>query len=92
MKKPVCVGLFLCGIAGSGMAFAECPISMPEQLLTDCIVNEDAGHNFPPSDYAYMDMYQDWVKTQQSKQVQSDHEEGSVKSESILHVRLPVVH
>jgi hypothetical protein len=37
---------------------------MPEQLLKDCIVYEGAGANFPTSDFAHMDRYQIWLKTQ----------------------------
>jgi hypothetical protein len=59
------VGLFLFTITSSGFALANCPGSMPEQLLEDCIVYEGAGANFPTSDYAHMDQYQDWLKTQQ---------------------------
>jgi hypothetical protein len=37
------VGLFLFTITASGLALANCPGSMPEQLLNDCIVYEGAG-------------------------------------------------
>src|SRR5210317_698860 len=63
--KHAQVGLFLVAITASGLASANCPGSMPEQLLEDCIVYEGAGANFPTSDYARMDQYQDWLKTQQ---------------------------
>ena len=59
------VGLFLFTTTASGLALANCPGSMPEQLLNDCIVYEGAGSSFPTSDYAHMDQYQDWLKTQQ---------------------------
>ena len=59
----VCVFLFT--ITSSGLALANCPGPMPEQLMEDCIVYEGAGANFPTSDYAHMDQYQDWLKTQQ---------------------------
>jgi hypothetical protein len=68
MNKKVRVGLFLCGVATSGLAAAECPDSMPEQLMKDCIVYEGAGSSFPTSDYAHMDQYQDWLKKQQPEQ------------------------
>ena len=68
MNKKVCAGSFLCGIVASSLAMADCPNAMPEQLLTDCIVNEGAGHSFPPSGYVNMDMYQDWVNAQQTEQ------------------------
>jgi hypothetical protein len=46
---------------------ANCPHTLPVQLLEDCITYENAGHSFPPSDYVYMEQYQDWLKTQQEK-------------------------
>jgi len=64
MMKCAEVGLFLFTITASGLALANCPGSMPEQLLNDCIVYEGAGSSFPTSDYAYMDHYQDWLNTQ----------------------------
>ena len=63
--KHAQVGLFLFAITVSGLALANCPGSMPEQLLEDCIVYESAGAGFPTSDYAHMSQYQDWLKTQQ---------------------------
>jgi hypothetical protein len=44
---------------------AGCPNTMPVKLLEDCIVYENAGHSFPPSDYVYMAMYKDWFIEQQ---------------------------
>ena len=63
--KHAQVGIFVLAITASGLALSSCPNSMPEQLLEDCIVNEGAGSSFPPSDYARMDQYQDWLKTKQ---------------------------
>ena len=65
MMKRAEVGLFLFTITASGLVSANCPGSMPEQLLNDCIVYEGAGSSFPTSDYAHMDQYHDWLKTQQ---------------------------
>jgi hypothetical protein len=65
MNKTVRAGMFLCSFAASGLAMADCINAMPEQLIEDCIVYEGAGTSFPPSDYAHMDQYQDWMKTQQ---------------------------
>jgi hypothetical protein len=65
MKIHGNVALLVLTITVSGLSFAYCPITMPQQLLQDCIVNENAGASFPPSDYAYMDLYQEWMKTQQ---------------------------
>ena len=68
MKKSGNVGLLVLAITGSSVSFADCPNTMPQQLLQDCIVNENAGASFPPGDYAYMNLYKQWLKTQQSKQ------------------------
>lgn len=76
MNKKVCAGSFLCGIVASSLAMADCPNTMPVQLLTDCIVDEGAGHDFPPSGYANMGMYQDWVKAEQA-----EHTNALAKSE-----------
>jgi len=48
--KHAQAGLFLVTITASGLALANCPGSMPEQLLEDCIVYEGAVPNFPTSD------------------------------------------
>jgi hypothetical protein len=67
MKKHAQVGLFVFTITASGLALADCPVSMPEQLLVDCITYEGSGSTFPTSDYAHMAMYNDWQKAQQSR-------------------------
>ena len=64
MTKHAGIALFLFTITASGLAMADCPNAMPVQLLEDCIVYEDAGHSFPTSDYAHMDLYQNWINTQ----------------------------
>ena len=64
MKKYGNIGLLVLIITGSGLSLADCPNSMPQQLLQDCIVYEGAGTTFPSSDYAYMDEYIDWINTQ----------------------------
>jgi hypothetical protein len=64
-SKRIEVGLFVFATMASGWALADCPNTMPEQLLNDCIVYEGAGSSFPTSDYAHMDQCQDWLKTQQ---------------------------
>ena len=71
MYKKTYIVLFLCGIVTSSLAMADCPETMPVQLLKDCIVNEDAGHSFPPSGYVNMGMYQDWDKAQQMEQTKA---------------------
>ncbi|MGD8619540.1 MAG: hypothetical protein PVH54_10200 [Gammaproteobacteria bacterium] len=64
MKKSVNIGLLVLMITGSGLSMADCPDSMPQQLLQDCIVYEGAGTDFPSSDYAYMDEYNEWISNQ----------------------------
>ena len=66
MDKKVPIGLFLCGIASGSLALADCPDTMPSQLLQDCIVYEGAGSTFPTEDYAHMDLYNVWSKEQQT--------------------------
>jgi hypothetical protein len=68
MTKQAKVGLFVFTITGSGLAMADCPNTMPEQLQSDCIVYEGAGASFPTNDYAHMDQYKNWQKTQQPDQ------------------------
>jgi len=68
MKKCESISLLVFTLTISGLSLADCPNTMPAQLLEDCIVNESAGHSFPPSDYVYMDQYQDWLKTQRQHQ------------------------
>ena len=64
MTRKVTVGLFLCGIVSGSVALADCPDTMPSQLLQDCITYEGAGSTFPTSDYAHMDSYNEWLKEQ----------------------------
>ena len=66
MDKKAPIGLFLCGIASGSLALADCPDTMPSQLLQDCIVYEGAGSTFPTEDYAHMDLYNVWSKKQQT--------------------------
>ena len=68
MNKKVRAGSLLCGIVASGLVMADCDKTMPVQLVEDCLVYEGAGSSFPTSDYAHMDQYQAWIKTQQSDQ------------------------
>ena len=68
MNNEVRVGLFLCGVVTGSLAIADCPNTLPEQLLEDCLVYEGAGASFPTSDYAHMDLYNNWLKTQQPAQ------------------------
>jgi hypothetical protein len=68
MTKQAKVGLFIFTITASGLALADCPNTMSEQLLTDCIVNEGAGRSFPPGDYANIDLYKNWMAAQQMEQ------------------------
>ena len=66
MKQQAKVGLFVFAITASGLALADCPNSMPPQLLQDCITYEGAGSVFPTDDYAHIELYNDWMKDQQS--------------------------
>jgi hypothetical protein len=62
------VGLFVFTVTASGVAVAaNCPNTLPVQLLEDCIQYENSGRSFPADDYVYMDQYQDWLRTQQAK-------------------------
>ena len=65
MKEHARVALSVFAITASGMAFADCPNTMPSQLLQDCITYEGAGSTFPTSDYAHMNTYNDWLIEQQ---------------------------
>jgi hypothetical protein len=65
--KHTQAGLALFAMTASGLALADCPNTMPMQVLKDCIVDENAGHRFPPLDYAYIDEYQEGLKTQQQQ-------------------------
>jgi hypothetical protein len=60
---------FICAIGMSNVVIADCPDTMPGQLLEDCIVAEGSGSTFPNSTYAHMDEYQEWLKTQQLEQL-----------------------
>jgi len=64
MTRKVPVGLFLCGIVSGSVALADCPDTMPSQLLQDCITYEGAGSTFPTSDYAHIGLYNAWLKEQ----------------------------
>lgn len=64
IAKHTGIGSIVATLTSSGLAIADCPKTMPEQLFEDCIVYEGAGSSFPPSDYAYMDEYVSWMDTQ----------------------------
>jgi hypothetical protein len=66
MKEHAKVGLFVSAITASGLALADCPNTMPSQLLQDCIIYEGAGSMFPTEDYANMELYNEWLMTQHS--------------------------
>jgi len=72
MTRKVPVGLFLCGIVSGSVVLADCPDTMPSQLLQDCITYEGAGSTFPTSDYAHMDLYNDWLKEQSAANLQAE--------------------
>lgn len=63
--KHAGVGLFVFAFTASGAAMATCPNTMPLALLVDCVVYEGDGSPSSSTGYhAYMDRYQDWLKTQ----------------------------
>ena len=66
MNKRARFGFGIFAITVSGLALADCPNTMPSQLLQDCITYEGAGSTFPTSDYANMDLYNKWQNEQQS--------------------------
>jgi len=72
MTRKVPVGLFLCGIVSGSVALADCPNTMPSQLLQDCITYEGAGSTFPTSDYAHKDLYNVWLKEQSAVNLQAE--------------------
>jgi hypothetical protein len=69
MVKHAQVCLIVFTITASGLALADCPTTMPNQLLQDCIVSEGAGYSFPTNEYAHLDQYRDWLKTQRPKAI-----------------------
>ena len=79
MNKRVGAGLFIVTLTASGLAFSDCPETMPEKLLVDCIINENAGTAFPPGDYADMQLYKEWLKTQQSATIQLSKKSSNTK-------------
>lgn len=66
MKEQAKVALFVFALTAGGLALADCPTTMPSELLQDCITYEGAGSTFPTQDYAHIDLYNKWVKTQHS--------------------------
>jgi len=58
------VGVYVFTLVSGGVALADCPRSMPTQLLEDCLIYDSEGETFPADDYAHMDEYQAWIKTQ----------------------------
>ena len=63
--KCAAVGLYITMMGSGGLALAECPHNLPEKLLEDCLIYDSEGETFPADDYAYMNEYQAWLKTQQ---------------------------
>ena len=66
MKKYAQAGICVYTILMSDLLMAECPQSMPQTVLEDCITYERAGSTFPTSDYARLDMYNEWLNEQRS--------------------------
>ena len=65
MNRQVYAGSLLYGILASSLAMADCANKMPVQLLEDCLVYEGAGYSFPPDEYVNIDIYQNWMASQQ---------------------------
>jgi hypothetical protein len=63
--KHAAVGIYIFTMASAGVVLADCPHNLPEKLLEDCLIYDSEGQTFPADDYAYMDEYQAWLKTQQ---------------------------
>ena len=63
--KHAAVGIYIFTMVSGGVVLADCPHNLPEKLLEDCLINDSEGEPFPADDYAYMDEYQIWLKTQQ---------------------------
>ena len=78
--KQAEVGLFIFSITASGVALADCPHTMPVQLLEDCLIYQNEGESFPADDYAHMDQYQEWLKTQQAKLQTNTATEPKIKN------------
>jgi hypothetical protein len=88
MKMKHAVGsMLLLTITASGLAVVDCPHNMPTQLLQDCLLYEIEGESFPADDYAHMDEYQAWLKTQKPETQPSDPKTAS-KMNSRQHVDL----
>ena len=67
IMKHAQVGLFLFAITASGLTLANCPGSMPLQLLEDCIVVEGSGSNFPHKTYHNMELDKEWQVSELAK-------------------------
>ena len=65
--KHAAVGIYIFSMASGGVVLADCPHNLPVKLLEDCLIYDSEGETFPADDYAYMDEYQAWLKTQQSE-------------------------
>jgi hypothetical protein len=63
--KRAVAGIQVFTMVSGGVALADCPHNMPTQLLEDCLIYDSEGESFPSDDYAHMDEYHAWLKTQQ---------------------------
>lgn len=64
MIQGSALGLFVLSAMLSTGANADCPISLPAQLLEDCITAEGSGADFPYPSYAYKEQYMAWLASQ----------------------------
>ena len=82
MKIYIQATAFVSTILTGGVASAECPISMPEQLLYDCVIYENSGSEFPTDEYPYKQAYNEWLKTQQASENKQDSKQVSMQKTS----------
>jgi hypothetical protein len=62
--KHAVIGIYVFTMGSGGVAVADCPHNLPTQLLKDCLIYDSEEESFPSDDYAHMDEYQTWLKTQ----------------------------
>jgi hypothetical protein len=81
--KHAAVGLYVFTMGLGGIALADCPVNLPAKLLQDCLIYDSEGESFPADDYAYMDEYQAWLKTQ-TRETQSNTYQQVAKTQTAV--------
>jgi len=84
LMKHVEAGLFLFATTASGLALADFPNTMPVELLTNSIASESSRSIFPTEDYAHIDQYQVWQKTNQPSSISLPHTAGVPKIKLLI--------